>query len=181
MGISSPDPASTSRNEPMGMDMRQPHTHCSPGSCPSAMGHDSSAVHLTQHLKKSASVLPFSRDKPAQPCHSPLGRSCWHWHPTCWGPGRARGDSALRGRQAGRGTDRIAGDSSGALDLALLPGSSQTLLAQDKLLPTHVRRRDVNKKLQGKGGNRRGHRVTVGMTRWAWLNREGERESEAGA
>lgn len=52
------------------------------------------------------------------------------------------------------GTDRIAGDSSGELDLAPLPGSSQTLLAQYKLLPTHMPCRDVNEKLQGKGGAR---------------------------
>lgn len=56
---------------------------------------------------------------------------------------------------AGVGTDRIAGDSSGELDLAPLPGSSQTLLGSLQALPTHMPRRDVNKELRGKGGARR--------------------------
>lgn len=145
-----PWPSKCLEDEPEVTDTGQPHTcHC-PGPHPNAAAQQ---FHCTSHTT-SLCTLIFQRETSpgwAQPTGS-LWRSCWHWCPMWWGPGWSRGDAALRGSWAGTGTDRIAGDSSGELDLALLPGSSQTLLAWCKLLPTHMPSSDVNKELQGKGG-----------------------------
>ena len=159
MGIRQAAPVSLMQRVPPGMNPRRwtwgsPIPTASLGPIATSR-HNSSPEHLTQHLQKETGpCIPiFQRETSPGWAYAtgPLGRSCWHWCSTRWGPGRARGDAALRGSWAGMGTYHIAGDSSGELDLALLPGSSWTLLAQCKLLPTHTPGRDVNKKLQDKG------------------------------
>lgn len=79
----------------------------------------------------------------------------------------------------GNRTDRIAGDSSGELDLAPLPGSSQTLLAWHKLLPhTCLAEMEINcKAKEVPGGSRSEQGWLEGIEksrRWLWLNGEEE-------
>lgn len=81
--------------------------------------------------------------------------------------------------RGGHRTDRIAGDSSGELDLAPFPGSSQTLLAWHKLLPhTCLAEMEINckaKEVPGGSRSEQGWLEGIGESRcWPWLNGEEE-------
>lgn len=112
--------------------------------------HNSSAAHPTQHLQKQTSLSPPIFQKLGT-IHRPS------WEELLALVSHVAGTRRRCSREpCGHGTDRIAGDSSGELDLAPLPGSSQTLLAWHKLLPhTCLAEMEINcKAKEVPGGSR---------------------------
>lgn len=128
--------------------------------------HNTSAAHATQPLQKQTSLSP--------PIFQKLGTS----HRPSWEEllalvSHVAGTKRRCSREpGGHGTDRIAGDSSGELDLAPLPGSSQTLLAWHKLLPhTCLAEMEINykaKELPGGSRSEQGWLEVIGKSR-CWL------------
>lgn len=101
---------------------------------------------------KPASLLLFSREKLGT-SHRPSWKELLALVSPVAGTKRRCCPSREPG---GHGTDRIAGDSSGQLDLAPLPGSSQTLLAWHELHPhTCLAEMEINcKAKEVPGGSR---------------------------
>lgn len=154
MSTNVPDPGSASRNEPKEMDSGQLHNHHAPGSHPVSQ-RNSSAAHPPQHLQKQTRLSPpvFQREAG----HIP--QAPWEELLALLSPVAGTKRRCCPSREPGRhGTDRIAGDSSGELDLAPLPSSSQTLLAWHKLLPhTCLTGMEINcKAKEVPGGSRSG-------------------------
>lgn len=130
---------------------------------------------LRTFRNKPASLLLFSREK--------LGtshRPSWEEPLALVSPVAGTKRRCCPSREPCRHrTDRIAGDSSGELDLAPLPSSSQTLLAWHKLLPhTCLTGMEIYcKAKEVPGGSRSGQGWLEGIGKsrcWLWLNGEEE-------